>query len=157
MKKNFEVLAEDENVDGIRVVDLETNEEVVNIEKASFEKFTTPNEFFQTDQRDEIDEHATLLIKRPDFYPKSARSKWEFFYKGRSIKTGMKDVKFNKKIEEGLRIGKGDRLLVVLKKIMKYDSKWEEYLESGFEVVQVKEIIYKAQKPDLFGSPEKKD
>ena len=150
LRKNFETLSDDDNVEGFSVLDLNEGSEILNINRTEFERTASPNPYFETDTRDDFDNEAVLTIKRPDFFPRSDRSKWEFHYQGRTIKAAIKDDGFNRRISEGLRIGKGDRIKVMLRKVMKYDQNWDEYLEHGFEVCQVTGIIPRGDDPTLF-------
>ena len=63
---------------------------------------------------------------------------WEFIYKGADIKAKITDRSLEKKINEGLRVGQGDRIIADLKIFYKFSKTYNTFIQSGkYEVVKI--------------------
>lgn len=84
-----------------------------------------------------------LFIKKPNLFPiKNKKWVWELIHTGRDIKAVIIDDVFLQKINNGLKVGQGDRLKADLKIYYKFDERLNTYLESGkYEVSNITDII----------------
>ena len=84
-----------------------------------------------------------LFIKKPNLFPdKKKKWVWELLHQGRDIKAIIVDEAFMQKINNGLKVGQGDRLQADLKIFYKYDERFNTYLESKkYEVLNITKVI----------------
>lgn len=151
INKNFELLERDENIDGIEITDTETKERVIEVPKEEFNSLQQPNEYIGSDTNEKIMINQTVLIRKPDLYPKKIVS-WGFIYKGRNINAVITDENFiQKNILGGERVGRGDGLICDLKIFYQWDETFQTYLETNkFEIVRIRTIVKKGEQSKLF-------
>lgn len=155
IKKNFELLDEDENIDGIEITEEKKDKPIISVKKEQFKNFKNPNEYLDKSQDEKILNDQPLLIKKPDYYPKGI-VKWGFIYKSRNIIAEISDEGFIEEIAKGTRFGKGDGLIVDLKIFSEWDETFQIYIESNkYEILAVKKVVLKEQQGELFGNEEK--
>ena len=94
---------------------------------------------------------VTLYIKKPNLFPeKNKVCNWGFLFRGRDINARMCDESFLMKINKGLPVAQGDRLLVDLKAHFKWDESFMTYIETNrFDVMNVKEHRPRPEQPSF--------
>lgn len=143
-----DTLESDEDVDGILLTDQNVKKNLLDVPREKFSQLGDPNGYLSEETREELDD-ATLIITKPELNPKK-RSKWNFIYKGRKInQVTITDEDFLSSVSQGLRFGNGDALRVDLKIVYKYDPIYEVFVEKSFEVLTVKDTIFKGQQTSI--------
>ena len=140
VKKNFQYLNSDPNIDSIKI--LKKNKTLIEVKRNSFESLSAPNEILEKDVKEEIIDTA-LLITRSVLKPERGM-KWSFILidQRRPINATVSDHAFNEDIHSGkFKFGAGDALLVKLKITKEYDPKYGLFVEKKFEVIEVAKII----------------
>lgn len=149
MRKNFELLDNDEAVSGVQITDIDTSEVLIDIPRDDFTGLTCGNEYF--DKHVESDTRpAVLYIKKPDHFPKNV-ARWSFFYDGAPITAVIKDQEFIAQINAGEKFGQGDALQVELKTEYVWDDRFNTKIRNGkYEVLSVSGIIRRPEQKSLF-------
>ena len=78
-------------------------------------------------------------------YFESRNRAWVFIYQGSRISAPIRDQRFWDEVDDGKRFAKGDKLVVSLKIYKEYDSSLEAYVNTGYEVVEVRDHEPRAQ------------
>lgn len=147
-RKQAEVLEQDENVDGIQLINKETKEVIVDVPREKFADFQHGNAYLSGERIDKPKPTTRLYIKKPDLFPKSQeRVIWEFIYDGKPIKATITDAGFISQINEGLRVGQGDSVIVDLKIIAEFDKRFNTHIDKRYEITSVKSIEPKQSPP----------
>lgn len=143
ISKNFELLDNDNDIQNITIIDKEKTQEIIKIEKEQFNSLTVQNPYFDTNKDEQTLYNQPLFIKKPNLFPEKGRVyRGGFLYRGRDIIAKISDPSFPKKINEGLRIAQGDRLICDLKIYYKFDERFMTYIETNrFEIIKVHEVI----------------
>lgn len=140
IQQNFELLSNDTEIQGVEIKD--EKKELVKIPKESFEGLSSHNPYLDRPTLEEVHARQNLFIKKANVMPDGRVWKWGFIHRGRDITANVKDREFERRINEGLRIGQGDRLVADLKIGLKYSEQFATYIERGYyEVVKVHDII----------------
>lgn len=141
IQQNFELLKDDAEIQGVQISESESSDKQVflKIEKEEFKDLSTPNPYLERDVHEEIYARQNLFIKKPNLVPEKNRVwNWEFIYKGADIKAKITDRSLEKKINEGLRVGQGDRIIADLKIFYKFSKTYNTFIQSGkYEVVKI--------------------
>ena len=144
IEKNFELLDADPGITGIVInrTDKGQKENILNVPKQEFKDIAKPNSYLSKEITDETHLSQVLFIKKPNLYPENNKVwNWELMHKGRDIVAKITDVDFRIKINEGLKVGQGDRLIADLKIFYKWNESYMTYVESGkYEIVKVHTI-----------------
>jgi len=138
-------LENDDDITGISVSD-EKLGDIVSVPKKHFPMLTAPNPYLTSDDTKERVVEAYLGIQKWETAPKKG-TKWSFVYKGRVInQVVIKDEVFLTNInKEKLRFGAGDRLQAELLIVSKLDPATEMFIDEKYEVLSVRQIIYREQ------------
>lgn len=115
----------------------------LQINKKDFSSFEEENPYLIKRTDEQIKKNQILYIKKPNLYPENKKKWiWELIHQGRDIKATIIDAAFLKKINDGLKVGQGDRLQADLKVFYKFDERVNTYLESQkYEVSNITEVI----------------
>jgi hypothetical protein len=70
-------------------------------------------------------------------FPKTDKVTWEFIYDGRNIRAIITDSSFIDKINNGLRVGQGDCMVVDLIIIAEYDKRFNTHIDKKYEIPNV--------------------
>ncbi|MCP1384425.1 hypothetical protein [Runella salmonicolor] len=144
-RKQAEVLEQDPNVEGIKILNTETGKTLINVPRKDFSDFTKGNAYLNNTTIEKPKSLVRLFIKKPDLFPKSDKVSWDFIYDGRNIKAVIVDSAFIAEINNGLRVGQGDSMIVDLNVIAEYDSRFNTHIDKRYEITAVKSI---EPKPD---------
>jgi hypothetical protein len=154
IQQNFELLEKDNEIDGVEIVEQSEYQKnpILEINRDDFSALTSKNPYLSRETHDELRLNQSLFIKKANVMPEKNRIwKWEFIHKGRDISAKVTDMEFARAINEGLRIGQGDRLVADLKVGLKYSEQFATFIESNqFEVVKVHELKPRDEQSSLF-------
>lgn len=131
--KQFEVLEEDINIEGMHI---ESGKEIIDITREEFEELAFQNitDEEKVDKTD-IDNEAILYIVRVSF---NKKLKWDFLYKGNKINVFIKDENFKNDVENGLySFASGDNLIVQLQINYEFSNKYDTYIIKSYLVLKV--------------------
>lgn len=131
-----------EEIQFIKVTD-EANGESLEVDKSEFKILGAPNPYLTGKIEDQLYKDQVLFIKKPNLFPEKRKKwVWEFLHQGRDIKGIIVDEQFMSKINNGLKVGQGDRLQANLKIYYKFDEKLATFIESGkYEVSNITRLI----------------
>lgn len=144
IQQNFELLENDPEIEGVEIKEQgKTAEKILDIEKEDFKDLSSTNAYLSKETLDETHLRQNLFIKEPNLTPQKGRAwRWKFIHKGRDIKAKITDNSLAKQINEGLKVGQGDRLIADLKIQFKFSKTYNTFIESGtYEVVKVHGIM----------------
>jgi hypothetical protein len=136
-RKQAEALENDINVEGIQIINQDKNEIIVDVKRDSFNDFTNNNEYINSSIIEKPKPSIRLFIKKPDLFPKTDKVTWEFIYDGRNIRAIITDSSFIDKINNGLRVGQGDCMVVDLIIIAEYDKRFNTHIDKKYEIPNV--------------------
>jgi hypothetical protein len=96
-------------------------------------------------QEPDSDKYRTmaLVIEKPSF-DDGMRLKWRFIFNGTRLHARIVDKEFKKRVEDGLRFGKGDTLKVRVRITRCYDKELGSVIEKGYVVEKVLSIERRA-------------
>lgn len=142
IKKNFELLDEDNSVSGIEIIDPKKKKPIVKVDRKDFESLTAANEYLNKDLIEHLQVDDVLFIKKANLFPEKGKVwKWSFIHKGRDIDAKITDVNFMNEINDGLKLGQGDRLVVDILIQQKFNEKVNTYVETGrYNVIKVHKV-----------------
>lgn len=142
VQQNFDLLDADESISGITITDKEDGKEIIDIPRVKFDALKQVNECFSSNIIQQTYSNETVYIKKPNLFPDKSKSlMWGFIHRGRDITARVSDKDFLQKINEGLKIGQGDRLLVDILAYLKYDERVATFVEtSKYEIIKVYKI-----------------
>lgn len=146
-RKQLEVLEQDPSVDGVQIINTETQKVVMSVPRENFSDFVNGNQYLNSSTIDKPKPTTRLYIKKPDLFPKSEKVVWEFIYDGRNIKATITDLSFISQINNGLRVGQGDSMIVDLNIIAEYDSRFNTHIDKKYEILSVKSVEPKPNSP----------
>lgn len=151
IQKNFEMLDQDEDVKGITIRDSKTKKRILNVARKDFADLSTPNSYLSRDTTEEIHPEETLFIKKPHLFPEKNKVwVWEFIHKGRDIKAKISSAELKRAVDEGFKVGQGDRLVGDLKIGYKWNEKFMTYVEDNrFELVKVHYFIERSKQQKI--------
>jgi hypothetical protein len=145
------LLSGNNDIDYIEVTDKRKNKKLLKIDKSEFEMLGQENPYLYKKVDEQTKTGQVLFIKKPNLFPeKKKKWVWELIHTGRDIKAVISDDAFLRKINEGLKLGQGDRLKADLKIFYKYDERFNTFLESGkYEVSNIVDIIGRTNETKL--------
>jgi hypothetical protein len=149
VNKQFEALEGDENVDGISIIKSETAEKLINIEREEFIDLTLRNQLLEGETIEKPKSSSVVFIKKPDLFPKKEKVSWDLIYEGRNIKAIILDKGFIEKINNGLRIGQGDSMVVDLNIIAEFDSRFNTHIDKSYEIKKVYDVLPKPEQKQI--------
>lgn len=145
MQQNFELLNADSEIEGVSIsTEAKTGKkDMLHVERGQFEDLSMHNPYFDKVTMDETHLKQNLFIKKPNLFPEKNRVwKWDMLHKGRDISVKITDKAFAERMNKGLRVGQGDRLVADLKIEYKYSESFATYIENGrYEIVKVYDVI----------------
>lgn len=143
VQQNFEMLNNDDEIEGVEIKSAIDKKEYLDIDRKDFEDLSKPNPYLNRTHIEEVHKNQNLFIKKPNLMPEKNRVwKWELIHKGRDISAKVVDWEFATKINEGLKIGQGDRLVADLRIGYKYSQQFGTFVERNFyEVVKIHDLI----------------
>lgn len=153
IQQNFELLKEDQEIQGIQIKEQGTKDEpILKVGREDFSALAETNAYLSKSTMDDVLYDQILFIKKANLQPDKKRNwKWDFFHKNRDITAIITDWSFAERINDGERIGQGDRLKVDLKIKLKYSSDYATWIEAGhYEVIKVHELIPRPEQSKLF-------
>lgn len=136
-RKQAEALENDINVEGIQIINQDKNQVIVDVKRDTFNNFTNNNEYLNSTIIEKPKSSIRLFIKKPDLFPKTDKVTWEFIYDGRNIRAIITDSNFINKINNGLRVGQGDCMVVDLIIIAEYDKRFNTHIDKKYEIPNV--------------------
>lgn len=144
------ILSADDEIDGIEITDRKTGEKVVSVPREKFEDLSARNPYLDEDEKESV-KQATIGILKWETIPKKG-SKWSFIYENRKINSvSIRDEEFLRSIlDNKTRFGAGDCLYVDLLIRLKRDEVSGMYLEDGFEILKVHNVIWRGEQGSLF-------
>ena len=137
INNHFQVIENDDNINGIGIKSQTNNDTFFNISKEEFTDFTTPNEYLSNDTLEKPKQGQRVYIKKPDLIPKKKKVVWSVIYDSREIKAVISDLGFISKINNGLRVAQGDSMLVDMKIISVLDKIYNTHIDKVFEITKV--------------------
>jgi hypothetical protein len=143
LNNTSKLLSAEDKVDFVEVTDKSSKKKVIKIEKKDFESLAEDNPYLlhRTDEQTYLGQ--ILFIKKPNLFPDKKRKWiWELIHQGRDIKASIVDPAFMQKINDGFKVGQGDRLRADLKIFYRFDERFNTYMESQrYEVSGITDII----------------
>jgi hypothetical protein len=141
-----EILTPQEKIKSIEVSAKRKNkrrENLLTIKRNDLKNFSTENPYLNKEYTEYTYPDQILLIKKPNLVPERGKKwYWHMIHKGRDIHARIEDPAFRRRINEGLKVGQGDRLRADLIVKYKYDGKFNTYLETNqFIVKNIREDI----------------
>ena len=135
------LLSSNDDIDYIEVTEKSKKKKLLKIDKSEFDMLAQENPYLVTLTDEQVKTNQILFIKKPNLFPiKNKKWVWELIHTGRDIKAVIIDDVFLQKINNGLKVGQGDRLKADLKIYYKFDERLNTYLESGkYEVTNITE------------------
>lgn len=124
---------------------------IARISRSEFPLLAQPNGYLKAEKQHQVHRNQVLFVKKPHLLPEPKKKWiWELLHKGRPIQASIKDSKFRQQINDGLKLGQGDRLLADLTVAMKFDEKLQTFVETKtFEVSNITQIIPRSIEPQL--------
>lgn len=154
IQQNFELLNDDSEIGGVEIMSREDDSKkpILKVTRDHFKELANANPYLTRDTMDEVHKNQNLFIKKANLMPEKDRVwKWEFLHKGRDISANVTDRTLAVKINDGLRVGQGDRLVADLKIKYKFSEQFATFIESGsYEVIKVHELIPRNDQSALF-------
>ncbi|MEX1213318.1 MAG: hypothetical protein WEA36_10775 [Balneolaceae bacterium] len=149
-RKAAEALDRDEEIDGVEISDSESNEPIIDIGRNDFGILKQPNKnFSEKESVEEIREDQIMHIKRFDYEPQKT-TRFSFIYHDRKTNgVTISDEDFLEEVRQGARFGNGDGLRVRLKVKKDRDKMADVFVEVGYDILKVYEIIKREQQGDL--------
>lgn len=137
------LLSDNSEVDYVEVSENLTKEKLLVINKNEFESLKEENPYLEKVTDEQVYHRQHLFIKEPNLFPeKKKKWVWKMLHKGRDIKAVIIDDVLMAKINNGLRVGQGDRLVADLKIFYKFDERFNTFIESGkYEVKNVIDVV----------------
>lgn len=137
------LLADNKDIDYIEVTEKRNKKKLLKIEKSEFELLGEENPYLVKRTDEQTYKSQILFIKKPNLFPDKKRKwVWEMLHQGRDIKAVITDEAFMQKINNGFKVGQGDRLQADLKIFYKFDERFNTYLESQkYEVSNITKVI----------------
>lgn len=160
LSQNFELLEKDEDIQGVQIsekTEKEGQKPILKVDRGSFADLKQSNSYLDKEAREEVHANERVYIKKANLLPETnKRWAWDFIHKGRDIKnTRVSDQGFANKINDGLKVGQGDSLIVDLLMGYKWDERFQTFIESGtYEVVKVHEVIERPRDGNMFSDSE---
>lgn len=154
VEKNFELLERDEEIEGIKITEVKgkSKSELLKVDRDQFNDMTLANQYLSnaTDKKPTYNER--LFIKEPNLMPNKDRVwRWKFIHRGRDITAKITDKNFLLQINNGLRVGQGDCLVVDLVTHMRFDEQFNTFVETKkFEVQNVHRLVPRDEQTKLF-------
>lgn len=143
INKNFELLDSDPNIEGIEILEPNKKKPLIKVPRIEFENLTQPNEYFTSDKIEHFESDQIFFIKKANLMPEKNKPwKWHLIHKGRDIESKITDNNFRIMIDDGLKIGQGDRLIADINIEQKFDKKFNTFVETGrYNIIKVHKII----------------
>ena len=137
------LLSDSQIIDYVEVTEKRNKKKLLKIEKNDFELLGEENPYLLKRTDEQTYKNQILFIKKPNLFPdKKKKWVWELLHQGRDIKAIIVDEAFMQKINNGLKVGQGERLQADLKIFYKYDERFNTYLESQkYEVLNITRVI----------------
>ena len=147
VQQNFEMLQEDDEIEGVEIKVSNASNDILTVEREEFQELAKQNPYLSRTTMEEVHLSQNLFIKKPNLMPEKNKTwKWELIHKGRDISAKVVDWDFALKINEGLKIGQGDRLVADLRIGYKYSEQFGTFVERNFyEVVKVHKLIPRSE------------
>jgi hypothetical protein len=143
VQKNFEVLGNDPAIEGIDIKKQGSDIPIIDIPYTDFEQLSKPNPYLDKEQNEDVFKSETVFIKKPNLFPEPKKAwVWSLLHKGRDIQAKIIDPEFEKLINDGLKVGQGDRLIVDLKIYYKWNEKFNTFIECNkFDIIKVHRLV----------------
>jgi hypothetical protein len=137
------LLSDNKDIDYIEVTEKRNHKKVLKIEKSEFEALGEDNPYLLKRTDEQTYKSQILFIKEPNLFPdKKKKWFWKLLHQGRDIRAVITDDAFMQKINNGFKVGQGDRLQADLKIFYKFDERFNTYLESQkYEVSNITKVI----------------
>lgn len=153
IQQNFEMLNDDAEIDGVEITDVSEGVEtpMLHVDRGEFAELSKANAYMDRETIDEVHTNQHLYIKKPNLMPEKDRVwKWEFVHKGRDIAAKVTDPALAQKINEGLRVGQGDRIIADIKIGYKFSKQFNTFVESNtYDVVRVHELKHRDEQGSI--------
>lgn len=146
ISKSIETADGDEMIEGLSF-EFESRPNIA-FEKAEFKDYIYNVDEEETEPITIVENvDATLTIIALNF---EKGSKWQFIYNGFKIVSIVKDDALMKKIDEGLRFGKGDAIKVKLKITKRFNKEYRTYENASYKIVEFYEHISAPKQGNIF-------
>jgi hypothetical protein len=138
LKKTFEVIDNDEEIDGIRLIN-EREEELMRIDRPQFRDISADNEIFEEQSQETVIKEAGLRIFKVVF---GEGYKWQFYYMGNKISVDVKDHNFINRVESGDEdFSSGDQIIADLIIKQLYDKRVDTFINKSYTIERVLQHI----------------
>ena len=150
LNKSFRMIDKNEKIEAFLIKDKE-NKELFEAKREEFKEMYAPNSLLEEGEQYKIDEDAKLVIFKIVWEP---GYKWGFIYEGVKISAYIKDEdSFNKIKSDGFY--EGDYFIARLKITQKYDEKYKVFINSDYEIEEIKKHIKTGEQKELSFHKEK--
>ena len=146
LKKTFEIIDEDEEISGIKLIDEKQNE-LLRVERPQFIDISADNEIFEEQSKEEIIKDAGFRIFKVVF---GEGYKWQFYYLGNKINVDIRDDNFIKRVESGEEdFSSGDQIIADLKIKKLYDKRVDTYINKSYIIEKVSRHIKRSEQSKM--------
>lgn len=139
------LLSGNDDIKFIEVTETKKSKSLLKINKFDLPALSESNPYLDHKIDEQLYKGQVLFVKEPNLFPPLQKGKkwvWKLIHQGRDIKGIIVDEKFQREINDGRKLGQGDRLKADLKVFFKYDERLNTYVESQkYEVSNIVEII----------------
>jgi hypothetical protein len=146
LKKTFEVIGNDEEINGIQLLD-NKEKELLYIERPQFKYIEADNEIYEENSQKELIKNAALRIFKVVF---GGDYKWQFYYQGHKISADIQHEQFLKRVESGEEgFNSGDQIIVDLEISKIFDKRVDSYINKSYTILQVHQHIKRSNQTKL--------
>ncbi len=145
INKNFENLANDDEISGLEIGD-EKSTQQIDIDGSDFNSLSSENELLEENTKEIIIKEARCTIIKIVF---EENRKWQFYYEGNKISAYVNDEHFMKQVEKGENFSKGDVLICKLKIHQLFDESVNTFINRDYEIIEVLDHIRVLQQRNI--------
>lgn len=139
ISSSIETLEKEDTIEGIQISQVENDKKkvIAEVDRDDFHGIKEPSQYLSRDVTSDLHANQTLFIKKPDLFPENKKNwKWSFLHKGRDITATIEDHDFRQQVNNGLRLGQGDRLKADLEIHYRFDPQFNTFIETNRYVVK---------------------
>lgn len=133
MTKIISAANESETIEGIKLLD-EKSETLSEIKRAEFAETGIANEMLDKSKRSIMKKSIPVNPVKLSF---QKGYKWKVILEGHSVNVDVEDDQFFEKIDKGLRLAKGDTLIVDLEIIQVFDESVNTFTNKSYSIKEV--------------------
>ncbi|MBW8002053.1 MAG: hypothetical protein FVQ80_08515 [Planctomycetes bacterium] len=129
-------LGEDNNIEGMKIINSSTKKEIAKVSKTQFEYYKTVQAIVELPE-DQVKHDKVVLIIHSLVLEYSERSNWKFIWNGQKISANITDEVFLSKVQTGESFCAGDTLKVDMQTMQKYDKMYGTHIDAKRTITKV--------------------